>query len=135
MTITTLERDCGGGGSAGAGLELLGMPLDCLTEVERAAVAADGAFECAAGDVECSTPNLDILRRYKKDAGVRGLFHGGEEGADILLADGMPLVWASRMAGGSQAVAGAGGGVFAGGVFGEAGGGAWVAGGSFAGRG
>ena len=41
------------------------------------------------------TANLDILRRYAIDADARALY----DAADIRVADGMPLVWASRIAG------------------------------------
>ncbi len=41
------------------------------------------------------TANLDILRRHAKDAVARGLY----DAADVRVADGMPLVWASRIAG------------------------------------
>ncbi len=39
------------------------------------------------------TANLDILRRYVLDPSARALY--GQ--ADIIVADGMPLVWASRL--------------------------------------
>jgi N-acetylglucosaminyldiphosphoundecaprenol N-acetyl-beta-D-mannosaminyltransferase len=80
-----------------ARIELLGMPLDCVTERE--------ALDFLAGRINARqgtwvlTPNLDILRRYKKEPALRPLFHASAGGADILLADGMPLVWALRMAG------------------------------------
>jgi N-acetylglucosaminyldiphosphoundecaprenol N-acetyl-beta-D-mannosaminyltransferase len=41
------------------------------------------------------TVNLDILRRWRLDGEFRSLV----EGATLRLADGMPLVWASRIAG------------------------------------
>ncbi len=40
------------------------------------------------------TPNIDILRRATKDAAFRGLVNE----ADLVVADGMPLVWASKIA-------------------------------------
>jgi N-acetylglucosaminyldiphosphoundecaprenol N-acetyl-beta-D-mannosaminyltransferase len=40
------------------------------------------------------TCNLEILRQYREDAELRPLF----ERADMVVADGMPLVWASRLA-------------------------------------
>ncbi len=39
------------------------------------------------------TPNLDMLRRYARDESFRKLIGG----ADLVVADGMPLVWASRL--------------------------------------
>jgi N-acetylglucosaminyldiphosphoundecaprenol N-acetyl-beta-D-mannosaminyltransferase len=41
------------------------------------------------------TANLDFLRRYVADAGVRALY----DLADIRVADGMPVVWACRVQG------------------------------------
>lgn len=41
------------------------------------------------------TANLDILRRYTRDPSARALYRG----ADLRVADGMPLVWASRISG------------------------------------
>jgi N-acetylglucosaminyldiphosphoundecaprenol N-acetyl-beta-D-mannosaminyltransferase len=41
------------------------------------------------------TPNLDILRKAHRSADSRALFAT----ADLVLADGMPLVWASRLQG------------------------------------
>lgn len=43
----------------------------------------------------CVTANLDILQRFRGDLGAR-LLYGA---ADVTVADGMPLVWASRLAG------------------------------------
>ncbi|MDR7279336.1 WecB/TagA/CpsF family glycosyltransferase [Catenuloplanes atrovinosus] len=40
------------------------------------------------------TPNVDILRQARSSAAVRDLLCG----ADLVVADGMPLVWASRLA-------------------------------------
>jgi N-acetylglucosaminyldiphosphoundecaprenol N-acetyl-beta-D-mannosaminyltransferase len=41
------------------------------------------------------TANLDMLRRHRKDPHARSLY----DAADVRVADGMPLVWASRIAG------------------------------------
>lgn len=41
------------------------------------------------------TANLDILRRYALDSDCRALY----DAADLRVADGMPLVWASKVAG------------------------------------
>jgi N-acetylglucosaminyldiphosphoundecaprenol N-acetyl-beta-D-mannosaminyltransferase len=41
------------------------------------------------------TANLDFLRRYVRDAHVRALY----DAADLRVADGAPLVWASRLQG------------------------------------
>jgi len=39
------------------------------------------------------TPNVDHVMRLEDDADFRGIY----DGADLVLADGMPLVWASRL--------------------------------------
>ena len=41
------------------------------------------------------TPNVDILRQATVDRGLAALVAG----ADLVLADGMPIVWAARLAG------------------------------------
>jgi N-acetylglucosaminyldiphosphoundecaprenol N-acetyl-beta-D-mannosaminyltransferase len=41
------------------------------------------------------TANLDMLRRHRYDLDARALY----DAADLRVADGMPLVWASRLAG------------------------------------
>src|SRR3954470_11852980 len=41
------------------------------------------------------TSNVDILRRYTRDPGFRRL----ADGASFMVADGMPLIWASILQG------------------------------------
>ena len=41
------------------------------------------------------TPNCDILRQAHADTKLRALFHS----ADAIVADGMPIIWASRIQG------------------------------------
>lgn len=41
------------------------------------------------------TANLDFLRRHARDPAARGIY----DDADLRVADGMPLVWASRLRG------------------------------------
>jgi N-acetylglucosaminyldiphosphoundecaprenol N-acetyl-beta-D-mannosaminyltransferase len=76
---------------------ILGMPLDALTEEQALAVIAERVNGRVGTWV--LTPNLDILRHYRKRAELRALFHADEGGADVLLADGMPLIWASKLSG------------------------------------
>jgi N-acetylglucosaminyldiphosphoundecaprenol N-acetyl-beta-D-mannosaminyltransferase len=70
-------------------IELMGMSVDVLTQRQAVehVVAGDGGV--------IVTPNLDHLRRYGRSDAVRRFYAG----ADLVLADGMPLVWASRVAG------------------------------------
>lgn len=76
-------------------VDLLGMPIDAVTEgqalelLTRRLSRGEGTWVI--------TPNLDILRQYHAKPGIRSLFEG-PEAADVFLADGMPVIWASRMA-------------------------------------
>lgn len=76
---------------------LLGMPLNPFSESETVDYLAERIARRQGTWV--LTPNLDILRQYCTTPAVRPLFHSDEGGADLLVADGMPLVWASRLAG------------------------------------
>jgi N-acetylglucosaminyldiphosphoundecaprenol N-acetyl-beta-D-mannosaminyltransferase len=83
--VTTFDRP--------SRITLLGQPIDRVTSAQ----ALDRIFS----DLDAGrggwvvTPNLDILRRLVRDAE----FHRLCAGADLMLADGMPLVWASRVKG------------------------------------
>ena len=74
-------------------IRLLGVELHSV----RAQAAVDAIDDCLrrgeGGWV--LTPNLDILRRLVRDSGFSELCRG----VTLRLADGMPLVWASRLAG------------------------------------
>ncbi len=74
-----------------ARIRLLGAEIDVLSQ--------SGTVEYIAGSLSAGTggwvitPNLDILRRLVRDPGFADLCAG----ATLRLADGMPLVWASRL--------------------------------------
>jgi N-acetylglucosaminyldiphosphoundecaprenol N-acetyl-beta-D-mannosaminyltransferase len=74
-------------------VELLGMPLDPITEAE--AIGHVMASLSAGRGGWMITPNLDQLRQYRRSPELRPMF--GE--ADLLVADGMPLTWAAALAG------------------------------------
>lgn len=76
-----------------ATVELHGMPLACLRSEEL----LDWLFDrLALGQgTWLVTANLDFLRRFAIDASARELYAS----ADLCIADGMPLVWASRLRG------------------------------------
>jgi N-acetylglucosaminyldiphosphoundecaprenol N-acetyl-beta-D-mannosaminyltransferase len=80
-----------------AGLEqrmrLMGAPMDIVTEA-HAVQSIIGAAETGRGHWTI-TANLDHLRRYHRDPVQKGLI----DEADLVVADGMPLIWASRLAG------------------------------------
>ncbi|MEV2267696.1 WecB/TagA/CpsF family glycosyltransferase [Nonomuraea africana] len=68
-----------------------GVPFDPVTErqaVERVAAA----LEAGEGG-HLVTPNVDICRAVARDPALKELVSG----ADLVVADGMPLVWASRL--------------------------------------
>ena len=74
-----------------APVQVLGVPLDALTIAQAADQIVRSARAGTGGWVV--TPNLDILRRATKDAEFRRLY----DATTLRLADGMPLVWASRL--------------------------------------
>lgn len=73
-------------------LALMGMSIDVVTERQAIAHIIQACRASRGGTV--ITPNLDQLRLYHRDASVRELYPM----ASLVLADGMPLVWASRIA-------------------------------------
>ncbi len=71
----------------------MGAPMDVVTEVQ-AVEAIVTAAESGSGHWAI-TANLDHLRRYRSSPAEKQLI----EEADLVVADGMPVVWASRLAG------------------------------------
>src|SRR4051794_29542915 len=74
-------------------VSVMDMAIDCVTEREAIAAVITGLATRRGGRV--ITPNLDQLRMFHQAPSVRALYHD----ADLVLADGMPLVWASRLQG------------------------------------
>jgi N-acetylglucosaminyldiphosphoundecaprenol N-acetyl-beta-D-mannosaminyltransferase len=74
-------------------MNLMGLRLDPLSEAETVTTAL-AASERGEGGWICPA-NLDVLRQYVRSAEVRDLV----DEADVVVADGMPLIWASRLAG------------------------------------
>jgi N-acetylglucosaminyldiphosphoundecaprenol N-acetyl-beta-D-mannosaminyltransferase len=72
-------------------VDLDGTGFDPITEVEVVAVVREALAEGRGGRI--ITPNVDILRQVR-DRGRAYL-----DDADLIVADGMPLVWASRLSG------------------------------------
>jgi len=70
-----------------------GVPVDVVTESEAIAHILS-ALEKGRGGV-VATPNIDHLRLFEQSQEIRHAY----ENADLSLADGMPLVWASRLRG------------------------------------
>ena len=74
-------------------IELLGVPVNPVTIEQAADRVVDAAASGKGGWVV--TPNLDILRRAVCDPEFRRLY----DATTLRIADGMPLVWASRLRG------------------------------------
>jgi N-acetylglucosaminyldiphosphoundecaprenol N-acetyl-beta-D-mannosaminyltransferase len=71
----------------------MGAPMDVVTEARAVRAVLD-----AAGTNLGSwtiTANVDHLRRYSREPVAKSLL----DEADLVVADGMPLIWASRLAG------------------------------------
>lgn len=78
-------------GTCGRRVELAGVELDALT---RSAVVEQVVNELAVGNGGwLATPNLDQLRLASSDGKLAALLHA----SDLTVADGMPLIWASRL--------------------------------------
>jgi N-acetylglucosaminyldiphosphoundecaprenol N-acetyl-beta-D-mannosaminyltransferase len=74
-------------------IRLHGLEIDRVTEAEAIATVLAGLDESRGGWV--ITPNLDQLRQLTRRPELSELF----DRADLVVADGMPLVWASRLQG------------------------------------
>lgn len=74
-------------------IALMGPAIDSITEADAIACIIDSLDRGEGGWV--LTVNLDFLRQFSSRPEVRGLF----DSADLVVADGMPLVWASRLQG------------------------------------
>jgi N-acetylglucosaminyldiphosphoundecaprenol N-acetyl-beta-D-mannosaminyltransferase len=71
-------------------VNLLGTLIDCVDTTQ--AIARIDAFVQARSFHQVVTVNVDFLRLADQDEAFRALVNS----ADLVLADGMPLVWASR---------------------------------------
>jgi N-acetylglucosaminyldiphosphoundecaprenol N-acetyl-beta-D-mannosaminyltransferase len=72
---------------------LMGAPMAVVTEASAVQAIVDAA---AAGRGHWTiTANLDHIRRYHHDPLQKSLI----DEADLVVPDGMPLIWASRLAG------------------------------------
>jgi N-acetylglucosaminyldiphosphoundecaprenol N-acetyl-beta-D-mannosaminyltransferase len=74
-------------------IRLMGLEINAITEPEAIATILRALAEGRGGAVV--TPNLDHVRNVSKRPELAGLFRR----ADLVVADGMPLVWASRLQG------------------------------------
>lgn len=76
-----------------ARVRLMSVELDRLSERETIARVMESLASGRGGWL--ATPNLDQLRQAESDPEARALLAS----ADLAVADGMPLVWASRLMG------------------------------------
>ncbi|MEU4245227.1 WecB/TagA/CpsF family glycosyltransferase [Actinoplanes sp. NPDC026619] len=74
-------------------VELDGTGIDRITEAEVVAVVREALANGRGGRI--ITPNIDILRRAQTEEEARRHL----DDADLIVADGMPLIWASRLGG------------------------------------
>lgn len=74
-------------------VRLLNAPLHAITEQQTVQIVLDELDKGCDGSI--LTMNLDHLRRYRRDAFCRELYAR----ASLAVADGMPLIWASRVQG------------------------------------
>jgi exopolysaccharide biosynthesis WecB/TagA/CpsF family protein len=74
-------------------ITIMGLPIDGVTEDEAADFVRRRMERGEGGHIV--TPNLDQLRLFRRSPLLRSIFLE----ADLVLADGMPLVWASRLQG------------------------------------
>ena len=78
-----------------ATVAIMGVLLDNLSEEEVIDHIISAACEGVGGWVV--NPNVDVLRQVVAEPALRRLV----QGADLALADGMPLLWAASLQGGS----------------------------------
>jgi N-acetylglucosaminyldiphosphoundecaprenol N-acetyl-beta-D-mannosaminyltransferase len=78
-------------GSAPARVVLMGLAIDRVGEADVIAHVMDELDRGRGGSI--STPNLHHLREFRARPELRSLFAQ----ASLVVADGMPLVWASRL--------------------------------------
>jgi N-acetylglucosaminyldiphosphoundecaprenol N-acetyl-beta-D-mannosaminyltransferase len=71
----------------------MGMPIDGLTRDEAVERVFEGLADGRGGAV--LTPNIEIMRRYRRSPTLQQVF----EATELLVPDGTPLVWASRLQG------------------------------------
>src|SRR3954471_23909581 len=70
-----------------------GVRLDRLTETQVVLAIRQAVARSRGGRV--MTPNVDILRQARRDPAIRAQLAG----AELVVADGAPLVWAARLSG------------------------------------
>jgi N-acetylglucosaminyldiphosphoundecaprenol N-acetyl-beta-D-mannosaminyltransferase len=80
-------------GIPGRSVRVAGVDFDALSEQQVVARIIGDSDDGRGGWVV--TPNIDICRQLRHDPAARALVSG----ASLVVADGMPLIWASRLRG------------------------------------
>lgn len=93
MTTVSTEPVEGGTAPPWATVRLLSVAFASATQAQVIWYVLDELRQARGGWI--ITANLDILRRLQHDAAFAHLARG----ADLIVADGMPLVWASHLRG------------------------------------
>ncbi|MGZ4181591.1 MAG: WecB/TagA/CpsF family glycosyltransferase [Solirubrobacteraceae bacterium] len=88
MSIATIDWD-----EPPATVPLMGLDFAAVSEQETIEYVLRGVAEGRGGWI-CPA-NLDVLRQWRSDSEVRDLMAG----ADLVVADGMPLLWAGGLQG------------------------------------
>jgi N-acetylglucosaminyldiphosphoundecaprenol N-acetyl-beta-D-mannosaminyltransferase len=83
----------GANGYGAAQITLMSVRLDNLSEEEAAERVVSAAERGEGGRLV--NPNVDVMRQVASDSSLRPLL----QGADLVLPDGMPLLWAARLQG------------------------------------
>ncbi|MEV6971613.1 WecB/TagA/CpsF family glycosyltransferase [Hamadaea sp. NPDC051192] len=78
-------------------VRLAGREFDAITEEEVAAHVVEALSRGEGGRIV--TPNVDILRLADSDRPIAAEVRSFLDDATLVVADGMPLVWASKLAG------------------------------------
>jgi N-acetylglucosaminyldiphosphoundecaprenol N-acetyl-beta-D-mannosaminyltransferase len=76
-----------------ASVELMGLRFAAVSERDTIDCVLDGLAERRGGWI-CPV-NLDVLRQWRESVEIRGLMSC----ADLVVADGMPLIWAGELQG------------------------------------
>ena len=74
---------------------LFGMRIDAITMEDAVETILSWATQDSAVCRYVATPNVDHVVRYQDDSRLRDAYAG----ASMVLADGKPIVWASRLLG------------------------------------
>jgi N-acetylglucosaminyldiphosphoundecaprenol N-acetyl-beta-D-mannosaminyltransferase len=77
----------------GLSVRVAGLDFDALSEEQVVAQIVAAAANGRGGWV--ATPNIDICRQASRDPAVRAML----QQASLVVPDGMPLIWASRLCG------------------------------------